>query len=116
MTIGDKIRMLRKKLGLSQEKLAKKLQINTRNISLYESGKTVPSADTIHKLASIFGVTTDFLLKDEPEDYANLRIKDKSLISIYNEIDQMDEREKEAIKVIVEALAYKRKIKQIEDK
>ena len=113
MTIGEKIHQLRKERGWSQAKLAQKLDINTRNISLYESGKSLPSTDTVHKLAALFNVSTDFLFNDEPETIGSIGIKDKSLIPLFEEIDKMDEREKEAIRVCVEAIAFKRKVKSL---
>lgn len=110
MTIGEKILQLRKEKGWSQAKLAQKLDINTRNISLYESGKSIPSSDTVHKLAALFNISIDYLFNDEPENLASVGIKDKSLVSLFEEIDKMDEKEKEAIRVFVEAIAFKRKV------
>ena len=112
MTIGEKINQLRKEKGWSQAKLAQKLDINTRNISLYESGKSIPSSDTVHKLAALFNISIDYLFNDEPQNLASVGIKDKSLVPLFEEIDKMDEKEKEAIKVFVEAIAFKRKVAQ----
>lgn len=114
MTIDEKIRQLRKEKGWSQAKLAQKLDINTRNISLYESGKSIPSSDTVHKLAALFNVSIDYLFNDEPQNLGSVGIKDKSLVNLFEEIDKMDEKEKEAIRVFVEAIAFKRKVKSLE--
>jgi transcriptional regulator with XRE-family HTH domain len=114
MTIGEKIRKLRKEKGWSQNQLAQKIDINTRNISLYESGKATPSSETVQKLANLFNVSTDYLFNDEPENIASMGIKDKSLISLFEEIDKMTEDEKNAIRIFVEAIAFKRKVKSLE--
>jgi transcriptional regulator with XRE-family HTH domain len=113
MTIGEKINQLRKEKGWSQAKLAQALNINTRNISLYESGKSLPSTETVHKLAALFNVSTDFLFNDEPENLGSIGIKDKSLIPLFEEIDKMNEKEKEALRVFVEAIAFKRQVKSL---
>ena len=61
-TIGERIKELRKQHGLSQEEVAKYLEIQRSTISLYESGDTTPPAMTIVKLARLFNVTTDYIL------------------------------------------------------
>lgn len=114
MTIDEKIRQLRKEKGWSQAKLAQKIDINTRNISLYESGKAIPSSETTQKLATLFNVSTDYLFNDEPQNLASVGIKDKSLVPLFEEIDKMDDKEKEAIRVFIEAIAFKRKVKSLE--
>lgn len=67
MILADKITDLRKKNGWSQEELAERLGVSRQSISKYESAQSVPDLDKILRLASIFGVTTDYLLKDELE-------------------------------------------------
>ena len=114
MTIGEKIRKLRKEKGWSQSQLAQKIDINTRNISLYESEKAIPSSETVQKLATLFDVSTDYLFNDEPQNIASMGIKDKSLISLFEEIDKMTVEEKNAVRVFVEAIAFKRKVKSLE--
>jgi len=112
LAIAEKIKKIRKEKGMSQAGLAKKIGVNTRMISLYESGKSTPSMETVQKLAGLFGVTADYLFHEGPVDYESMDIKDKSLIPVFEEIDQMNEKEKEAIKVFVEAVAFKRKNKE----
>lgn len=68
MILGDKIMNLRKKNAWSQEELAEKLGVSRQSISKYESAQVVPDIEKILKLSRIFGVTTDYLLKDEIED------------------------------------------------
>ena len=68
MILADKIIRLRKKNGWSQEELAEKMQVSRQAVSKWESAQTVPDLEKILKLSSLFGVTTDYLLKDELED------------------------------------------------
>lgn len=67
MTINEKINILRRDAGMSQDELAEKLDVSRQSISKWESGKVLPDSDKIIALSEIFGVTTDFLLKDSEE-------------------------------------------------
>ena len=67
MILADKIINLRKKNGWSQEELANQLGVSRQSVSKYESAQAIPDMDKILKLSNIFGVTTDYLIKDEIE-------------------------------------------------
>ncbi len=67
MTFYEKITHLRKKQGWSQEELAEKLGVTRQSVSKWEMGQSQPDIDKILQMSSIFGVTTDYLLKDIPE-------------------------------------------------
>lgn len=68
MILADKIIMLRKKNGWSQEELASELSISRQSVSKWESGASIPDLDKVLKLSQIFGVSTDYLLKDQMEE------------------------------------------------
>lgn len=68
MILAEKIINLRKKNGWSQEELAEKLGVTRQSISKYEGAQSIPDLDKILKLSEIFGVTTDYLIKDELEE------------------------------------------------
>lgn len=65
MILADKIITLRKKNGLSQEELAEKMNVSRQSVSKWEGAQSVPDLNKIIMLSEIFGVTTDYLLKDE---------------------------------------------------
>ncbi len=67
MIFADKLISLRKKNGWSQEELAEKLGVSRQAVSKWESAQTVPDLDKILLMARLFGVSTDYLLKDEIE-------------------------------------------------
>lgn len=67
MILADKIIRLRKKNGWSQEELAEKMNVSRQAVSKWESAQTVPDLEKILQLSGLFGVTTDYLLKDELE-------------------------------------------------
>lgn len=68
MILADKIIRLRKKNGWSQEELAEKMKVSRQAVSKWEGAQTVPDLEKILMLGRLFGVTTDYLLKDEMED------------------------------------------------
>lgn len=67
MILADKVLALRKKKGWSQEELAEKLGISRQSVSKWESGASIPDIDKIIAMSGLFGVSTDYLLKDELE-------------------------------------------------
>lgn len=67
MILADKIIHLRKKNGWSQEELAEMVSVSRQSVSKWESAASIPDINKIIELAKVFGVTTDFLLKDEME-------------------------------------------------
>lgn len=67
MILADKIIRLRKKNGWSQEELAERMNVSRQAVSKWEAAQTTPDLEKILLLGKLFGVTTDFLLKDELE-------------------------------------------------
>ena len=67
MILADKIIEQRKKNGWSQEELAEKMDVSRQSISKWESAQSVPDMGRIVLLSQLFGVSTDYLLKDELE-------------------------------------------------
>ena len=72
MILADKIIALRKKAGWSQEELAEQLGVSRQAVSKWEGAQSVPDMERILQMSKAFGVTTDYLLKDEleAEEYA----------------------------------------------
>ena len=70
MILADKIVSLRKKAGWSQEDLAEKLGVTRQSVSKWEGAQSVPDMDKVVMMSRLFGVTTDYLLKDELEEEA----------------------------------------------
>lgn len=64
MNFAEKILNLRTEYGYSQETLAEKLNVSRQAVSKWESGTTLPETDKVITLSNFFGVSTDYLLKD----------------------------------------------------
>ena len=68
MTMGEKLQLLRKSRGLSQEQLAAELDVSRQAISKWECGDSTPDLDKLRTICTYFGVTTDYLIWENEED------------------------------------------------
>lgn len=102
MILADKIIQLRKQLGWSQENLAEALDVSRQSVSKWESGNSIPDLNKILKMAELFGVTTDYLLKDEIESVEmNGTDHDNHTVKLtMEEVNQYVEDKVKAIKMI----------------
>ena len=64
MNFPEKLQKLRKERGWSQEELANRITVSRQAVSKWELGTAVPDTDNIVQLSELFGVTTDYLIKD----------------------------------------------------
>ncbi len=63
--LGEKVRFLRTQRQITQVELAQRLGLARQGyISNIEAGRKVPSLDVVVQIADLFGVTTDYLLRD----------------------------------------------------
>ena len=65
MTLGEKITHLRVVNNMSQEELAKALNVTRQSISKWESGETLPQIDKVMEICDLFKVSADELLNDK---------------------------------------------------
>jgi len=64
MTLGEKILKLRKARGWSQEELAGHIGVTRQALSRWEADAAVPDTVNVVQMADLFGVSTDYLLRD----------------------------------------------------
>lgn len=67
MILADKLIILRKQAGWSQEELAAQLGVSRQSVSKWEGAQSVPDLERVVQISRLFGVSTDYLLKDELE-------------------------------------------------
>ncbi len=67
MTFSEKIKMLRKQKGLSQEQLAEQVGVSRQAVSKWETAEALPDTEKIIQLAKFFEVSIDYLLDKEME-------------------------------------------------
>lgn len=110
VTIGNRIKFLREKEGLSQKEFAKKMNISRSTASMYESGKNIPPDDIKIIMAKYFGVSLDYLMgltsdptpsREITTDFANI-LEEMDFVlentpSLMLHGDVMDEETKELL-------------------
>ena len=76
MIFADKLILLRKKAGWSQEELADQMNVTRQSVSKWEGAQSVPDLEKMIRLSKLFGVSTDYLLKDEIEEAEHISLSD----------------------------------------
>lgn len=65
MTFAEKLKSIRKKAGMSQEKLAEKIGVSRQAITKWETDAGIPDIDNMMALSSLFNISLDELLSNE---------------------------------------------------
>ena len=98
---GERLKHLRNEMGLTQQDLAKLLNISPSTVGMYEQGRRDPDTGTINFLASYFRVSADYLLgrsdiRETPEKRIENAISDDSeLLEFWQEL-----REREDLQIL----------------
>ena len=66
MIFSEKLQLLRKNNGLTQEDLAAKLSVSRQAVAKWESGQVYPDISNLICISNLFNVTVDYLVKDQP--------------------------------------------------
>lgn len=102
MTIGTRIKTLRKEKGLNQTELGNLINLSHGAVAAMESGRNDPSSETTIKLSEIFNVSTDYLLTGKKEP-VGISQDEKEVIEIMRE-------DKAFKKAVTEAAGLKKKV------
>ena len=98
--LSDRIKLLRKKKGLSQEELAVHLNVVRQTVSKWERGYSLPDAEMLKRIACALEVSVDELLgtsAESPEEIARLA---DELAQINEKLAQKDRQSKRVIKIL----------------
>lgn len=110
MTIGQRIRELRRKKNWTQKELGAKLGINWTNVTRYEKDKIKPSVKMLRKFSDAFEVPVDKLIYDEAETKQDLQIQDRELLRQFTEVEKMSEEDRNVIKKLIQAMIVKNQV------
>ena len=115
MTVGERLKDLRNKIGLSQQELSDRIGIRRATYARYETNANQADYDTIIKLANFFNVTTDYILSGNSHlQYKNFNQKlidifnDPEIQSAFNEIPGSTEDVKREILDILRYIKFKK--------
>ena len=64
--VGTRVRMRRRTIGMSREKLGDALGLTYHQVQKYETGKSVITAGRLHEIATILGVPVTFFFEGAP--------------------------------------------------
>lgn len=101
-SLSKNITHFRKKSGLSQLALAKRLGVSKSTIFRWETGESGPSVNAITQLCKILSITTDSLLLSK-EDSNKLNSSNKNLSRRLRKIEQLNVKDQKALFSIIDA-------------
>ncbi|MEG0919100.1 MAG: helix-turn-helix transcriptional regulator [Anaerovoracaceae bacterium] len=107
MIFADKIIRLRKRNGWSQEELAEKMNTSRQAVSKWEGAQSLPDINKIIQLGQLFGVTIDYLLKDEIEDEEYSEDDGEESIKhvgLANAVEYLEQRKKASVRIAIATL------------
>jgi transcriptional regulator with XRE-family HTH domain len=113
MTLGQKLKRLRKEKSISQAQLAAIINIAQTHIGRYERDASIPTAYFLKRIADFYNVTVDYLLSDEEAEAPNVTIIDKELLKKFEEVCRLGDTDKNHIKYFLNLVINNSKIKQI---
>lgn len=109
MTLGEKIKYLRKKEKMSQEDLADKIGIASAHLSKLENDKFQPSLEVLRKLIEVFQVSADYLLSQNEQQSTNIFIDDPSFARRIELLNSLEGKDKEVIFYLIDSILAKKK-------
>lgn len=65
MNFSEKLQLIRKSKGMTQEKLAEKLDVSRQAVAKWESGQVYPDISNLIQISNLFNVTVDYLVRDQ---------------------------------------------------
>lgn len=111
MDLGSKFKNIRYKNNISQEELARILEINRNNLSRIETNKSLPTAEVLYKLASNFNVSIDSLLGINLDNQDNVEIRKNKVKKITQQCMYLGNSELDFIINIIYVMMNNSKIK-----
>lgn len=103
MNFAQKFLDLRTRYGYSQEELAEKLCVSRQAISKWELGTTLPDTDRIVAISDFFGVSIDYLLK-ENASFGSHESLDRVVLRFLGSAQDMENISKELVNIMADGL------------
>ncbi|MBN1952728.1 MAG: helix-turn-helix transcriptional regulator [Bacteroidales bacterium] len=110
--LGKRIQKLSKENGLTQQELARRINISHPQIVRYENKGVQPPADVLSRLADVFGVSIDYLVNGDTQEKARANLKDPRLLSLFKAVENMDDKDKGIVSELINAFIFQRETQQ----
>lgn len=107
LNIGERITQLRKQQQLSQEELAKRVDVSRTIIGNYERNTNSPSIEILLKIAKVFNVSVDYLIGE-----SNLSSFDKEALKRIEDIEKLDADTKQHLFFLIDNVIQNYKTKR----
>jgi transcriptional regulator with XRE-family HTH domain len=111
--LGDRIKLRRKQVNMSQSELAAKAGVSYAQIGRYETKGAQPPTKTLTAIADALDVSADFLIYGDSDEKAKTKLTDSDLINHFKAIEEMDEDDKNVVKKLIDAFITKRRIQKL---
>lgn len=111
--LAQNLRRLRTERGWSQAELAEQVGVHLTHVSRVETGKYTPGLEFVVKAARAFGITVDELVAEHPESLEEVRLEDKELTERLRLLEDLDERDREALFTVMDAVLTKQRMKKV---
>ena len=109
MTIGEKIKKVRKDKGIQQKAVAADVGLDQSNYNKIENGKREPSVEVLKKLSVILGVTVDDLINPDNDIPTAVTVQDKTINEKIRLIEQLDDEDKNVLYKMLDTMLTKKK-------
>ncbi len=106
MDFPEKLALLRKERGLTQQALADKVNIHVSQVRRYEGGNTQPTLDVIRKLAIALATSADLLVFDKDEREPKEELKHQ-----FEAMCRFNEEELKVVKALLNSLILQHDVK-----
>jgi transcriptional regulator with XRE-family HTH domain len=101
MTIGERIKMRRTELNLSQRKLGSKCGVTGSSVSLWESGETEPNGETLILLANALDKSPEWIMNGDSRQ--SLAADDQRFVDfVKDNVQHLDDERRSDIKKLIE--------------
>lgn len=112
LSLGEKLKTLRREKGWSQDELAFHAQIDGRQVSRYENDRVMPSVEVVIKMAKAYNVSLDYLLIDDAPRRP-LEVPVSRLAERVMGLGSFSEEDERAPLHILDSLEAKTKLKEL---
>lgn len=103
-SFGSRVRDAREKRGLTLKELAERTGAHDSNLSCYEKGKRIPSLELFVRIATVLGVSFDYLLGSVEEEGV---LFDEEVRSIVRDLQALNPRDREVVSGLIRSLSRK---------
>jgi transcriptional regulator with XRE-family HTH domain len=110
--LGERINELRKKIGISQNELARRINVSKAQMNRYEAKGIQPPADVLNNIAEVLETSVDYLINGNADEKAKAILQKTEVLQKFKEIETLPERQQNIILDVIGAYIRDYKTKQ----